>query len=274
MLRQKKTNIEHRTSNTEHRTKAKTVDMGVGGAPCCVVTGASRGLGRAIAVELARRGWSVCVNFRENRDAAAETVAAVIAAGGDVFRFQADVRDREAVNAMFEEVTRRWGRLDLLVNNAGISRESLLLKMAEAEWDEVLGTNFIGALSCCRAAAELMHKAGGGQIINICSVSGVQGRAGQSHYAAAKGALIGLVQSLAAELGSAGIRVNAVLPGYLPTEMGLASPKAAEHARSRHHLGILADIQETAAFIANLAEMKWVTGQVLRVDGRAHGNDE
>ena len=244
-------------------------------------------MGRAIAVELARRGWAVCVNFRENRDAAAETVAAIGSLGNaesqdnaarpssaEAFLFQADVRDREAVNAMFQEVTRRWGRLDLLVNNAGISRESLLLKMAEAEWDEVLGTNFIGALSCCRAAAELMHKAGGGQIINICSVSGVQGRAGQSHYAAAKGALIGLTQSLAAELGSAGIRVNAVLPGYLPTEMGLASPKAAEHARSRHHLGILADIQETAAFIAGLAEMKSVTGQVLRVDGRARMNDE
>ena len=246
--------------------------MPADGPPCCIVTGASRGLGRAVAVELGRRGWSVCVNFREKADAAAETVSAIIAAGGDGFSFQADVGDRVAVDAMFEDVARRWGRLDLLVNNAGISRGGLLLKMSVAEWDEVLGTNLVGAANCCRAAAKIMASSGGGQIINICSISGLHGREGQSHYAAAKGALIGLTQSLAAELGSAGIRVNAVLPGYLPTEMGLASPHAAEHARRQHHLGILASIDETAGFVAHIAEMKTVTGQVLRVDGR--GNDE
>ena len=233
-----------------------------------IVTGASRGLGRAVAIELGERGWAVCVNYLANDAAAAETVNAIAAVGAEAFALRADVRDRSAVAAMFAAFAERWGPPGLLVNNAGIARENLLLKMSTEEWDDVVGAAFVGALNCCRAAAGGMSAGGGGQIINVASVCGLHGREGQSHYAAAKGALIGLTQSLAAELGSAGVRVNAVLPGYLPTDMGLASPEAADRARREHLLGRLSDVHETAAFIAGLAEMKTVTGQVLRVDGR------
>jgi len=234
----------------------------------CIVTGASRGLGRAVAVELARRGRRVCVNFRSNAQAAAQTVDAVRAANGEAFAHRADVRDATAVAAMIETLCDRWGPPGLLVNNAGIARNCLLAKMSEGEWDEVVATNFRGTLNCCRAAAPVMAAAGGGQIINIASVSGLRGREGQSHYAAAKGAVVGLTLSLAAELAPAGVCVNAVVPGYLPTEMGLAFPGAAEAARRAHLLGRLSDVEETARFIADLAETQTVTGQVLSVDGR------
>ena len=233
------------------------------------MTGSSRGLGRATAIELGRRGWRVCVNFRRNAAAAAETVHAILGCeAADAFAFEADVCSRAAVGDMFAECIRRWGAIDLLVNNAGIARASLLPNMTEPEWDEVIGVDFTGALNCCREAARLMMQTGRGHIINISSIAGLRGRAGQSHYAAAKGALAGLSRQLAAELGPAGVRVNAVLPGYLPTDMGLASPDAARQAAEEHCLGRLGDVDETARFIADLAEMQSVTGQVLRVDGR------
>ena len=236
---------------------------------CCLVTGGSRGLGREIALELGRRGWAVCVNYRSNSTAAEEALSALHKLGADAFAWQADVSDRGAVKEMLDAVRERWGRLDLLVNNAGISRESLLLRMAEAEWDEVVGTNFAGALNCSRAAVRLHESAGlPCHIINVASISGLRGRPGQSHYAAAKGALIALTQSLAAEIGRAGIRVNAVLPGYLPTGMGMASRAAAEAARKEHCLECLGNAAEVARFVADLAELKTITGQVLRVDGR------
>lgn len=235
---------------------------------CCIVTGASRGLGRATAAELARRGWVVCVNFLSNKDGANAAVEAIRSASGEAFAHRADVRDRAAVAEMVRSVCGRWGVPGLLVNNAGIARENLLLKMTEDEWDEVIATNFRGALNCCRAVAPLMAAAGAGHIINIASVSGLRGRPGQGHYAAAKGAVIGLAQSLAAELGSTGVRVNAIVPGYLPTEMGLASPQAAEAARRDHLLGRLSDVDETARFIADIAGTQTITGQVLIADGR------
>jgi len=218
---------------------------------------------------LGRRGWVVCVNCRSNTAAAERTVSELRGMGAEAFAWRADVCDRAAVGEMLDAARGRWGRLDLLVNNAGISRECLLPRMTEAEWDEVMGTDFAGALNCCRAAARLCESAGRPcHIINIASISGLRGHAGQSHYAAAKGALIGLTQSLAAELGPMGIRVNAVLPGYLPTEMGLASPAAAESARGEHCLGRLGDVGEAARFVADLAESRTITGQILRVDGR------
>jgi len=234
----------------------------------CIVTGASRGLGRAVAVELGRRGWAVCVNFRSDAEAAAQTVDAARAAGGEALAHRADVRDAAAVAAMIGMFSRRYGAPRLLVNNAGIARNTLLLKMSEKEWDEMVGVNFRGALNCCRAAAPIMADAGRGHIVNVASVSGLRGRAGQSHYAAAKGALIGLTKSLAAELGPSGVRVNAVVPGYLPTEMGMAFPEVAEAARRAHALGRLSDVTETAKFIADLATTRTITGQVLIVDGR------
>jgi len=236
---------------------------------CGLVTGGSRGLGRAVALELGRRGWAVCVNYRSNTAAAERTLCELHGMGAEAFAWQADVCDRAAVGEMFDAVRGRWGRLDLLVNNAGISRQCLLPRMTEAEWDEVMGTDFLGALNCCRAAVRLCESAGDPcHIINIASISGLRGRAGQSHYAAAKGALIGLTQSLAVEVGPMGIRVNAVLPGYLPTEMGMASPAAMEAARNEHCLGCLGDAGDAARFIADLAESRTITGQVLRVDGR------
>jgi len=236
---------------------------------CCLVTGGSRGLGRAIALELGRRGWALCLSYRSNAAAAEQTLSELHAIGAEAFVRRADISDRAAVNGMFDAIQGRWGRLDLLVNNAGISRECLLPRMAETEWDEVMCTDFAGALNCSRAAVRLCESAGHPcHIINIASISGLRGRAGQSHYAAAKGALIGLTQSLAAELGPIGIRVNAVLPGYLPTAMGMASPAAAQSAREEHCLGCLGDVDEAARFIADLADSRTITGQVLRADGR------
>jgi len=234
----------------------------------CVVTGGSRGLGRAAAVELARRGWRVCVNYRANDSAADDTVNAIAASGGNAISHRADVRDEDAVRTMFERVASVWCPPVLLVNNAGVTRDAPAAKMTQADWDEVFDTDYIGAVNCCRTAAPVMAASGGGQIINVASVSGIHGREGQCNYAAAKGALIGLTRALAVQLGPQNIRVNAVVPGFLPTDMGKASPEAAENARRKHALKRLGDIEETASFIASLAELKGVTGQVLCVDGR------
>ena len=208
------------------------------------------------------------MNFRSDKDAANAVVESIRGAGGEAFAHKADVRDAVAVTGMVRGHCGRVGVPSLLINNAGIARECLLPKMSEDEWDEVIATNFGGALNCCRALAPLMAAGDGGQIINIASISGLRGRPGQAHYSTAKGALIGLTQSLAAELGPSGVRVNAVVPGYLPTEMGLASPQAAEAARRDHLLGRLSDIEETAKFIAHIAGMQSITGQVLIADGR------
>lgn len=228
----------------------------------CIVTGASRGLGQATALELGRRGWGVCVNFLRDEEGAARTVAMI---GGQAMAVRADVRDPQAVAAMFESAAGRLGTPRLVVNNAGIARDNLLVRMTEEEWDEVMATNFRGTLNCCREAARVMR---GGQIINVASASGLRGRAGQANYAASKGAVIGLTKSLAAELGPQGVRVNAVIPGYMPTGMGLAASEAAAQAVAAHVLRRWADAAEVARFIADLAELESVTGQVLSVDGR------
>ncbi len=235
-----------------------------------VVTGSSRGIGRAVAVELARRGADVVVNYAGNAEAAEETAGAVRAAGSRAMTVQADVADQQQVNDMMQLVLREWGRIDILVNNAGITRDNLLPRLREEDWDAVLNVNLKGAYNCARAVIRPMLKARWGRIINISSVVGLTGNAGQANYAAAKAGLLGFTKSLARELGSRNITVNAVAPGYIATDMtaGLAEETKGE-ILNRVALGRLGAPEEVAAVVAFLAGegAGYITGQVITVDG-------
>lgn len=234
-----------------------------------IVTGASRGLGKEVALRFGRAGCCVVVNYYE-READARGVAdAIVASGGEALCCRADVRLSSDVAAMVRQALAQWGRLDLLVNNAGLTRDGLLLRMSEQEWDDVLDTNLTGAFHCIREAAQHMSRGTGGHIINIASIVGVQGREGQANYAASKAALIGLTKASAQELGSANIQVNAVLPGYLPTDMGgTVSSTRLSKIVTRAVLGRTSDAAEVAEFIYHLSGMKNVSGQVFNLDSR------
>jgi 3-oxoacyl-[acyl-carrier protein] reductase len=172
------------------------------------------------------------------------------------------------VSGMAREVENRWGRLDVLINNAGISRDALLVRLDEADWDQVLKVNLRGCLNTARAFVPLLEAAGGGHIINISSRSGLSGRAGQAAYSASKAALLGLTLSLAAELGPLDIRVNALLPGYMPTGMGKRNEKAMERARKESMLKRLSEPSEAASFVLWLAGTENITGQIFTLDSR------
>mgnify|MGYP003344665228 FL=1 len=189
-----------------------------------VVTGGSRGIGRAIAMSLAGTGATVVVNYRGNQAAADETVAAITAAGGRAVAIQADVANAEDVERLFKDVMDRYGRIDILVNNAGITRDTLMLRMKDEDWDAVMDTNLRGLFLCTRAVMRPMTRARWGRIINITSVVGLMGNAGQANYAAAKAGIIGFTKSVAREIGSRANTVNAVAPGYVDTEMVRAVP--------------------------------------------------
>ncbi len=217
-----------------------------------LVTGASRGIGREIAQTLAAYGASVIVNYNGSKDRADEVVEMISAAGGKAIAVKADVAKAEEIARLFEEAQAAFGRIDILVNNAGITRDNLILKMSEEEYDTVLDTNLKGAFLCMKHAAKIMLRQKNGRIINISSISGIAGNAGQANYCAAKAGLIGLTKSLAKELGSRGITVNAVAPGFIETEM---TEKLSEQVKE----GMLAQIPlERAAYI---------TGQTLSVNG-------
>lgn len=236
-----------------------------------LVTGASRGLGAATAAAFARAGWRAAANYRVSREAAERVVAEIAGAGGEAFAWRADVASAGEVAAMTVEIVRRWGRLDALVANAGIAHEALCVSTREADWDAVLATNLKGVFLCVREAAAAMLRRGSGHLIAVGSRIGLSGGKGESAYAASKAALVGFILSAARELGPSGIRANAVVPGFMPTEMGRsASEEAQERARAESVFGRHADPHEAARFIVNLAETEGVSGQLFTLDGRIH----
>ncbi len=237
-----------------------------------LVTGASRGIGRAIAVALGRRGAKVIVNYASREDAARETAAAVEAAGGQAALAAFDVASSAAVAEAIKAIGKDHGGLDILVNNAGVAINGLLLRFSDEQWAKTLGTNLAGAFHCARAAASLLLKAkGAGRIINITSVVGETGNGGQAAYAASKAGMIGLTMSLARELASRGVTCNAVSPGYIETDMTAEHLPEAARAKLLEgiplgRIGRAEDVADAVAFLAG-PEAAYVTGQVLRVNG-------
>ncbi len=235
-----------------------------------LVTGGSRGIGRAVAQLLAAQGHRVAVNYATNEVAADAAVGAIVAAGGNAIAVQADVGDPDSVTAMFAMVDERLGSVEILVNNAGITRDALVLRMGVDAWDEVIETNLRSVYLVSKAALRGMLRARWGRIVSISSVSGIAGNPGQANYAASKAGIIGFTKSVAREVGSRGITVNAVAPGFIETDMTDAlGDEITTAARERIALGRLGQPEEVAAAVGYLAsdEAAYVTGQTLVVDG-------
>lgn len=235
-----------------------------------LVTGGSRGIGRAISLKLAELGADVAVNYQGRADAAQEVVGQIEAMGRKAMAVQADVRHPDAAEAMIKQVTEGLGGVHIIVNNAGITRDNLMMRMKESDWDDVIDINLKGAFNVIKAAQRPLMKARYGRIINITSVSGIGGNAGQANYASAKAGMIGLTKSVAKELGSRGITCNAVAPGYVPTDLTADLPKELlEQAIKLTPLGRLGTAQDIANAVAFFADESsgFITGQVLSVDG-------
>ena len=235
-----------------------------------VVTGASRGIGRAIAIELARRGAKVVVNYNASADAAEEVVLAIKDAGSEAIAVKADVSKLDQAKALIKAATDTFGRLDILVNNAGTTRDMLLAMMQEEDWDLVLATNLKSAFNCSKAALRAMMRQKYGRIVNITSVAGIAGNPGQTNYAASKAGLIGFTKSLAKEIGPRHITVNAVAPGFVETKLTKDLPAdLKEAALKATPLGRWGTAEEVAYAVAFLAsdEAAFITGQTLSVDG-------
>ncbi len=233
--------------------------------PVALVTGASRGIGRAIALELAQAGMTVAVNYARSPEAAQEVVAQM---DGNGAIFGADVSQAEQVQQLFTDVLEKFGRLDVLVNNAGITRDGLLMRMKDEDWQQVIDLNLTGVFLCTRAATKLMLKQRSGRIINISSTSGVLGNAGQTNYAAAKAGVIGFTKAVARELSSRGITVNAVAPGFIDTDM--TKDLKLDGVIAQIPLGRVGKPEEiagTVRFLATDPAAAYITGQVICVDG-------
>ena len=235
-----------------------------------LVTGGSRGIGRATALELARQGARVAVNYMAQEAAANAVVEAIKEAGGEAFTVQADVGDATAVERMVETLQERWGRVDILVNNAGITRDTLLMRMSEDDWDAVIRTDLKGPFLCTKAVLRPMLRQRWGRIINLSSIIGTRGNAGQANYAAAKAGLIGFTKSVAREVASRNITVNALAPGWIESDMVASVPEAyRKEALARIPAGRFGTPEDVAATIAFLASeaASYITGQVLGIDG-------
>lgn len=235
-----------------------------------VVTGASRGIGRGVAVAMAEPGCAVVINYSSSSDAAQETASAVEAKGGTAHLCRFDVSDPEAIKEAFKEISGLFKRVDVLVNNAGITRDNLLALMKPGEWDAVLDTNLKGAFLCSQAVVKMMMRQKYGRIINVTSVVGVIGNPGQCNYSAAKAGLLGLTRSLARELISRNITVNAVAPGFIETDMTLRLPeKVRGELLTQIPAGRYGSPEDVAAAVKFLAsdEAGYITGQIIHVNG-------
>ena len=235
-----------------------------------IVTGASRGIGRQIALFMAREGAAVIVNYNGSAARAEEVVQEIRNAGGQAEAVQCNVSDYEKAQELINYVIGQYKRVDILVNNAGITRDNLLMKMSEEEFDAVIDTNLKGAFNCTKHVSRQMLRQKSGRIINISSVSGVMGNAGQANYCASKAGLIGLTKSVARELGSRGITVNAIAPGFIDTEMTSVLSEDVKKAMGEQiplrRFGRPGDVAEAAVFLAS-DKAAYITGQVLCVDG-------
>jgi 3-oxoacyl-[acyl-carrier protein] reductase len=235
-----------------------------------VVTGASRGIGRGIALELAKRGATVVINYNASADAAKELVAHIQAGGGKALAVQADVSDEEGANALIKAAADAYGKIDVLVNNAGITRDNVIMMMKAEDFDAVIQSNLRSTWLCSKAAVRSMMRKRYGRIVNVSSISGLHGQAGQTNYSASKAGMIGLTKALAKEVGSRGITVNAVAPGFVLTDLTKDLPQElVDQMMPLIPLGKWATIEDIAYAVAFLAsdEAAMITGEVLTVDG-------
>lgn len=250
---------------------AQAGDAAAADKPVCLVTGASRGIGKAIALALGAQGARVAVNYAASSAAAEEVAAAIKAAGGDAIVVGANVAKRDEIERMFKEVTDKWGRVDVLVNNAGITRDTLMMRMKPEQWEDVISTNLSGVFYCTQAATKLMGKQKKGRIINITSVVGLVGNAGQANYSAAKAGVIGLTKTTAREYASRTITCNAIAPGFIASDMTAAIDKKYEETILKGiPLGRYGQPEEVAGLVRFLAldpAAAYITGQVYNIDG-------
>ena len=235
-----------------------------------LVTGASRGIGRAVALKLSDAGAKVAINFAGNLVKAEEVKAEIESRGGEAVLVQGSVDNLEVVNDIVKKIVETWGTVDILINNAGITRDNLLLKMSESEFDEVIATNLKGVFNCTKAVSRIMMKKRSGKIVNMASVVGLMGNAGQTNYAAAKAGIIGFTKSAAKELAARGVTVNAIAPGFINTDMTATLPeKIKEETLNQIPLGKFGtpeDVANLAAFLVS-EQAAYITGQVINVDG-------